>query len=205
MKYEWQCFPDNFLTLSRLDNIDFEIKYDIYSIIYSLANHSRLLQYSLNRLSSVLNVNTDLAQICKNIKSLDRKHKNTYWAQRKQLSNLTKTILKLFEYASDKLDTCMVKYFTKYIIRTENFFYNESLPLWNKSFSKTFNKKVKKQKHNNDRQLFIAMSRIAAQISQHQNNRINNMVCVSVNIFEYYMHAFCVCVVFLKISKIFLN
>lgn len=146
-------------------------------MIYSLATRCARLHYSDRYAREQLHKYDHIRNILDEILFIENKHSNTHRSKQYQLRKVCQGIDKLFEYITNKLNTCVIKYFVKRALKTKNMFWEVSKPLWNSEFAAIFNAALKEKKHNKQRQLYICISRIAAQISFRQNNRINNMVC----------------------------
>ena len=118
----------------------------------------------------------NLKKILKNFEKINRSHINDNNSMSRQLSGFVKNVINLFNFVSNKLDTCSITYFIKYCKRYQNLFHEIANPYYDMLFCKNYNKLIRDKYFDPNHQMYLMVQRIATHLSFSQVDSVNKMV-----------------------------
>ena len=176
MKYVDECFPDRFIDPECYNCVDPDPLYDIYSLIFSLALKLKRSNANLQTARNLKHKANKIVKLCEKLKVIDYNTINDKRSLWYQTSKTCKVLLKIFKHCETELNVNLVQYFVKYCRKRNNFFYEVAKPIFDGDFCEKFNKSVRENKKNSERQEFLAISRVVTGLTKRQNREVNEQV-----------------------------
>ena len=178
MKYRIDCIPEHFINPDSLLVLPFHVRRQVYSAIFTLAILLKRANANLKTAKKIKNNNNEISKVIQAINVVNKNNKNNSQSIYYQVRVICKSVLKLFELCSEKLNVNIPKYFVKYSIKKKDIFYEIATPIYDSLFCKQFNNNLKKHTRNHERQEYQMITRLATGLSWSKNTKINNNVCV---------------------------
>lgn len=119
---------------------------------------------------------SELEEIVHRFENLDRKHNDDEPSIKRQLRQFSNNVVKLFDYASRKLNTCAITYFVKCCKRLNNVWHEIANPIYDSLFCNYYNQLIQEKHFNEERQTYLVVARIATHLSYNQVDNVNKMV-----------------------------
>ena len=172
------CYPHRFVNPDNYLSVNREHRENIFSLIFSLALTLKRTQRNLANSRKYKEATTELTEILKQLRVIDYPTKNDHRSIYNQVWVTCRGLLKIFEIVQDKLNVNVVEHFIKYCRKKNNFFYQIASPIFDEQFCQNFNKIVRNNKKNSERQEYLAISRICNGLSYSQTTEVNKQVCI---------------------------